>query len=308
MGHDRKTRTLIVLCFFITYFVWGSTYLANAWAVKEIPTFLLVAVRFSVAGAILLIVARLNSPLKATKRQAGNCVIAGLLFFTLGNGLAIWALNYIKSGLSAIIIAMQPLIIVFIEWVALKKRPNRKTVVGISLGLTGIAVLVGQPEFATGTGPLLALGALLAALIAWGIATVWIPHADLPDSMFERVALQMLAGSVLLSVVSAVLGEHNRFCWSDVSQRAIYSVIYLIVFGSLAAMTAFNYLLVKVPPTKVVTNTYVNPVIAVILGWWLNNETVGWTTVLAGVLLLSGVYLIVRNRKQKADTTAGEEA
>ncbi len=295
---------MIVLCFFITYFVWGSTYLANVWAIREVPTYLLVATRFSIAGMLLLAIARISAPVRATRPQIRNCAVAGVLFFTLGNGLSIWSLNYIDSGLSAIIIALQPLIIVFVEWAALKKRPNAGTVVGICLGLVGIAVLVEQPQFRSGAGPLLALAALLAALTAWGIATVWLPRADLPDSIFERVALQMLFGSALLFIVSGSLGEFGDFELAKVTRRGVGSLVYLIVFGSLAAMTAFNYLLVKVPPTKVVTNTYVNPVIAVFLGWWLNNERVGWRTVVAAAFLLSGVYLIVRNKRRRTEEPA----
>lgn len=291
---------MIVLCFFITYFVWGSTYLANVWAIREVPTFLLIATRFAVAGVILLFIARVYAPLRATKRQIRNSAIAGLLFFTFGNGLSIWALNHIDSGLAAIIIALQPLIIVFIEWAALRKRPNGGTIVGICLGFVGIAVLSEQPQFHSGTGPLLALGALLAALISWGIATVWLPRADLPDSMFERVAMQMLFGSVVLFFVSAGLGEFSRFDPSAVTRRGAWSFVYLVVFGSLAAMTAFNYLLVKVPPTKVVTNTYVNPIIAVFCGWKWNKESVGWTTLVAGAFLLAGVYVIVQNKGRRS--------
>ena len=144
----------------------------------------------------------------------------------------------------------------------------------------------------------------MAALISWGIATVWLPRADLPGSMFERVALQMLFGSVLLFIVSGSLGEFGDLELAKVTRRGVLSLIYLIVFGSLAAMTAFNYLLVKVPPTKVVTNTYVNPVIAVFLGWWLNNEKVGWSTLVAAGFLLSGVYLIVQNKRRGTEEPA----
>lgn len=299
MGHDRQTRTLILLSFFTTYIVWSSTYLANAWALDEIPAYLLAGIRFSVAGVILLIVARLVSPLAATKRQIRNCAIIGLLMFSIGNGCAVWALHYIDSGISAVIIALQPLVVVLIEWAFRGKRPNSATMLGICLGVVGIGVLAGQPQFQAGTGPLLAIGALLLAILAWGAATVWIPMADLPESMFERVALQMLFGSVVLLITSALLGEFSEFEPDGVTRRGLWSLGYLIVFGSLAAMTAYNYLLVKVEPSKVVTNTYVNPVIAVFLGCWLNKEPFDWTTVVAAGFLLTGVYLIVHNRRQK---------
>ena len=198
-----------------------------------------------------------------------------------------------------VIIALQPLVVVLIEWAFREKRPNSATMFGICLGVVGIGVLAGQPQFQAGTGPLLAIGALLLAILAWGAATVWIPMADLPESMFERVALQMLSGSVVLLITSALLGEFREFEPDGVTQRGLWSLGYLIVFGSLAAMTAYNYLLVKVEPSKVVTNTYVNPIIAVFLGCWLNKEPFDWTTVVAAGFLLTGVYLIVHNRRQK---------
>lgn len=302
MGHDRRTRTLIVVSFFITYFVWGSTYLANDWAVHEIPAYLLASVRFSIAGVILLAIARIYAPLNATKRQIRNSAVVGLLMFAMGNGLAVWSLNYIDSGVSAILIALQPLVIVLIEWVFRSKRPNRTTICGICLGVVGVVLLTGQPQFQTGTGPLLALLAILVAITSWGTATVWIPTADLPSSMFERVALQMLFGSVFLFPASYCLGEFETFRFEDVTAYGFWSLVYLIVFGSLAALTAFNYLLTKVPPAKVVTNTYVNPIIAVFLGWLFNGEKVGWRTSVAAGFLLTGVFLIVQNRKRKPST------
>lgn len=302
MRSERQTRTLIVLCFAIIYLVWGSTYLANAWASKEIPPFLLAAVRFSIAGLVLLGIARAFAPLTATKLQIRNCAIIGLLMFAVGNGLAVWSLKYIDSGTSAIIISLQPLIVVLIEWIVRGKRPNYSTVMGIGLGVMGIGLLAAQPQFQSGLGPMLGLAALIVAILAWGSATVWMPVADLPKSTFERTALQMIFGSIILLTISAGLGEFQQFELDGVTNRGWWSLGYLIVFGSLAAMTAFNYLLVTVPPSKVVTNTYVNPVIAVFLGCWLNNEAFEWSTLVAAGFLLTGVFLIVHNRRRKPPT------
>ena len=293
------TATLVVLCFLIIYVVWGSTYLANAWAIEEIPPYLLAGTRFSIAGMILLAIARAFAPLTATKRQLRNCAIVGLLMFSVGNGLAVWSLKYIDSGISAIVIALQPLVVVLIEWFYKGKRPNKTTIIGVVLGVVGVGVLAGQPQFQTGTGPILALVALIVALLAWGSSTVWIPNADLPKSMLERTALQMLFGSVILLITSVCLGELKDFDPAAITSRGWWSLSYLVVFGSLMAMTAFNFLLVTIPPSKVVTNTYVNPVIAVFLGWWLNDEAFERSTLVASAFLLTGVFLIVHNRKKR---------
>ncbi|MFK7821312.1 MAG: EamA family transporter [Planctomycetaceae bacterium] len=299
-----NTKALVALCFFIIYVVWGSTYLANAWATKEIPPYLLAGIRFSIAGVVLLGITRIFGPLTATKRQLRNCAIVGLLMFSIGNGLAVWSLKYINSGISAIVIALQPLVVVMIEWLFQGKRPNRATVVGIFLGVVGVGLLVGQPQFQTGWGPMLGFFALIVALLAWGSSTVWIPVADLPRSMLERTALQMLFGSAILIATSACIGEIDMFTPSEISPRVWWSLAYLVVFGSLMAMTAFNFLLVTIPPSKVVTNTYVNPVIAVFLGWWLNDEPFQWTTLVAAAFLLTGVFLIVHNRRRQRPLTA----
>jgi len=290
---------LILGSFATTYFVWGSTYVANAWATEEVPPFLLAGVRFTIAAAILLIIARIVSPFTATRRQIANSAIIGFLMFSVGNGLAVWSLKYIDSGISAIIIALQPLVVVLMEWLWRSKRPNAATVAGIFLGVVGIGLLVGQPQFQVGIGPLLGLAALLVALVSWGATTVWIPVANLPRSMFERTALQMAFGSIILLVTSAGLGEFEGFRVADVTSRGWWSLAYLVVFGSLLAMTAFNFLLSTVEPSKVVTNTYINPIIAVFLGWWLRDEPVTWITLVASGLLLTGVFMIVHNRKRR---------
>ncbi len=300
---------MILGSFAITYFVWGSTYVANAWATEEVPPFLLAGVRFTIAAVILLIIARIVSPFTATRRQLVNSAIVGFLMFSIGNGLAVWSLKYIDSGISAIIIALQPLVVVLMEWLWQSKRPNVATVAGIFLGVVGIGLLVGQPQFQVGIGPLLGLAALLVALACWGATTVWIPVADLPKSMFERTALQMAFGSIILLVTSAGLGEFEGFQVADVTSRGWWSLAYLVVFGSLLAMTAFNFLLSTVEPSKVVTNTYINPIIAVFLGWWLRDEPVSWVTLVASALLLTGVFMIVHNRKRRPPIDSlGKEA
>lgn len=304
---EKQQRALILGSFGVTYFVWGSTFVANAWASEHIPAFLLAGVRFTIASVILLAIARVVSPLKATRQQLVNSAIIGFLMFTVGNGLAVWSLKYIDSGISAIIIALQPLVVVLMEWLWHGKRPNIATVLGVFLGVAGIGLLVGQPAFQTGVGPVLGLIALLIALVCWGATTVWIPVADLPKGMLERTALQMAFGSVFLLVASLCMGDFGAVDLASVTAQAWWSLGYLIVFGSLLAMTAFNFLLSTVEPSKVVTNTYVNPVIAVFLGWWLRDEAVTSITLVASGLLLTGVFMIVHNRKRRSRPTGDDQ-
>lgn len=298
MPNRDRDFWLILLSFFTIYVVWGSTYLANAWGVGSIPPFLLAGMRFSIAGWILLLLSRLTGPIQFTKQQLINSAIVGFMLFTIGNGLAVWALKYIDSGLSALFVSLQPLIVALMLWGWKQQQPKKATWAGIALGISGMALLVGQPAFIGSTMAMLGVLAIFTALLAWSIIAIWMPDADLPESTMTRTALQMITGSVFLLIISPLIGELNGFSFQNVEPRAYWSLLYLIIFGSLCAMSAFNYLLRKVSPTKVVTNTYVNPVIALFLGWLLNNEEVTVQSILAGALLLGGVFFIIRAKRK----------
>jgi len=299
MPKQSREFWLIILAFFTTYVVWGSTYLANAWTLQSIPPFLLAGVRFFIAGVVLLTMARIVEPINITKKQLKNCCIAGFAFFAVGNGTAVWALKYIDSGIAALLVSLQPLIVALMMWGWKKEKPNLATWGGITLGILGMALLIGQPTFIGNTMALFGIAAVVTALLSWAIVSIWIPDADLPDSIMQRTSLQMIFGGIILFIVSPLLGELEGFSIENISSRSYWSLTYLIIFGSIFAMSAFNFLLKKVSPTKVVTNTYVNPVIAMFLGWWLNNETISFQSVVAGGLLLAGVVFITQAKRLK---------
>ena len=282
---------MIIGAFAVVYFVWGSTYLANAWAVRSIPPFLLAGLRFFFAGLLMLLVGLALKQAKVTARQWRNAFIAGFLLFVVGNGALVWSLQYIDSGIVALVVAFEPLLVVLLQWKMRGRRPTIDTLIGIFLGVIGMGLLVGQPTFLADPNWLVGLGAIFLGMLAWAYVSVWIPTADLPNSNFQSAALQMLSGGVLLLVISVFTGDIARFDWTQVSERSIRSFIYLILGGSILAFTSFNYLLKNVATEKVVTNTYVNPVVALFLGWWLNHEQVSSQSVFASVLLLGGVVL-----------------
>ena len=288
---------LIILAFFTIYVVWGSTFLANSWAVQAIPPFLLAAVRFTIAGFILLGMARMVEPVRPTKKQIINCGIAGIVLFSIGNGMAVWSLQYIDSGVSALMISLQPLIVALMMWGWKKEKPTLGTWGGIALGILGTSLLIGQPAFIDDPMAMWGVASILTALIGWGIISIWIPTVDMPESIMQRTSFQMIIGGGLLFLVSPLLGELDGFSIANIDSRAYWSLAFLIFFGSICAMSAFNYLLKKVSPTKVVTNTYVNPVIAMFLGWWLNNEAMTYQSVIAAVLLLGGVVFITQAKR-----------
>jgi len=287
----------IILAFFIIYFVWGSTYLANTWAIADMPPFLMAGMRFVIAGVLLYGYCTLIGKKAPTRVQVQNTIFAGLFLFAMGNGLVVWALQFVDSGIAALVVAFEPLIVVLMMWKMKSEKPTFNVWGGIGLGILGMGLLVGQPEFINDTNWLTGVAAIFGAILAWGYISIWITDANLPESLLQSAALQMFFGGVLMLIVGLLLGEYPMFDYQQIGTRAFWSLGYLIIFGSIIAFTAFNFLLKNVSPTKIVTSTYINPVVALILGYYLNKEGISGQSLLAAGLLIIGVVLINWRRK-----------
>ncbi|MFD1613685.1 EamA family transporter [Gelatiniphilus marinus] len=298
MSLPRKT-ILIVLAFFAIYVIWGSTYLLNKIAVSQLPPFFLASVRFLMASAIIFLIAKtLKVSLSISKKQLINASIAGFLFLTLGNGLAVLALKYVDSGFAALEISAQPLVVLIMMRIFYGKRIALMSYIGVVLGFIGIFLLVSQKQIISQEGQVLGMVLIFACMLSWAYASIFVGKADLPKSSFVNTGYQMLTGGIMLGVISLILNEpwslpHN---WQNDVQ---WSMLGLILFGSIVAFTAFNFLLKEVSPEKVATSTYVNPIIALILGWWVLNEHITTQSIFAAVILLTGVYFINTKRKFK---------
>ncbi len=288
---DRE-KLLIVLSFVTIYIVWGSTYLFSAFVLEQIEPFLICAIRFITAGilcfGLLLIMASKPRP---TREEVKNSLIAGFIFLGLGTGGAIWSLNYLDSGFSALIISGEPLIIVIMLWLYKQTKPAPQTLFGIALGIAGMFILVCQNEIVTGREQLFGILAIFGSMLAWGMGSIFVSGARFPNNQIYNIGLQLIVGGVAGLIFSFVFME-DGFVLSNLTMKTILSMVFLILFGSIGAFTAFNYLLKKVSTEKVVTNTYVNPVIAMILGYLFNNELITWQSVIAAVIMLFGVFLI----------------
>lgn len=293
---SRARLPLIILAFIAIYIIWGSTYMLNKVAITELPPFMLATIRFFVAGILIfLLSAILGLSLKITTRQLWNALVAGFLFLSFGNGVVVWALKYVDSNFAALIISAQPLIVMLLMWMLRGQRIKPMALFGVFLGIIGIYLLVSQDTVHENEDAWIGILMIFSAMLAWGYGSLFVGKADFPKNFFVNTGYQMLLGSFLLGLTSLALGEtwSNPKTWQE---STLWSLILLIFFGSIIAFTSFNFLLKTVSPEKVSTNTYVNPIVAMFLGNYFLDEPVSAQSVIAAVILLTGVYFISTNK------------
>lgn len=302
MGGNKDRNWLIPVSFFIIYIVWGSTYLANAWGIKSFPPILFAGIRFTISGILLYFIINTFKPLKITKAQWLNAAYMGFIFFTAGNGMVVWALKYIDTGICALIVAFQPLLTVVMLWLWKGEKPDINSWIGVVLGIIGMGLLIGQPELGNSKEWLLGAIATIGAVVVWTYGVIWIRDGDVPENPIHSAAIQMWIGGAGLLIFSCLLGEYKVFEMGAVDDRAFWSLIYLITIGSIIAFSAFNYLLKNTSPTKVVTSAFVNPLVALFLGWMLNNEHLTFQSSISTLFLLTGVIFIIKAKAAKEKT------
>lgn len=295
-----KSKTyLSILAFFSIYVFWGSTYLWNKIVVSEVPAFMLAGLRFTLAGLLIFLIAGVSGKsLKITKKQLRNSVLAGFFFLVYGNGVFVWSLKYVDSGFAALLASLQPLSILLLMRVVQKKGLKLKSIIGVVLGLVGMYLLISQREIAMQEGAILGIVMIFTCIISWSIGSLFVAQADLPKNFFITTGYQMVSAGILLWTWSLIIGEtwSSPLTWSS---RAQISMLCLIVFGGIVAFTSFNYLLKNVSTEKVATSAYINPVVALFLGWYFLNEQISTQSMVAAGVLLSGVYFINSVRKDE---------
>ncbi|MEP2238935.1 MAG: EamA family transporter [Maribacter sp.] len=292
MARMQRNTVLVVMSFFAIYFIWGSTYLWNKIAVTELPAFMLAGIRFFTAGTLIFIISRiLGLPLKISKQEFKNTFKAGFLFLTIGNGIVVWALQYVDSGFAALEVSAQPLVVLIMLRVLHGKKIQPMSIIGVVLGITGIFLLVSQKEIIAQEGAVLGMVLIFLCMLSWSYGSLFVSKAELPKNFFVNTGYQMFTSGLSLVLISTILREP----WSlptTWSTPVLWSMSLLIVFGSIVTFTAFNYLLRIVSPEKVATSTYVNPIVAMTLGWYFLNENITTQSVIASIVLLTGVYFI----------------
>lgn len=284
---------LLLLAFACVYVIWGSTYLAIRFAIETLPPFSMAAVRFLVAGAILYVIARPRAQ-RPTRRQWTSAGVVGTLLLAGGNGGVVWAEQWVPSGLAALMVAAVSLWMVLMHWLfGGGPRPSRGLLAGLLWGLMGVGLLVSSNQMgAQGREGLLGALALLFATLAWAAGSIYAKGADLPASPWLATAMEMLIGGAVLAVIAVVAGEGGQLDPSTVSLKSILSLAYLIVFGALIAFTAYIWLLGVTTPARASTYAYVNPVVAVMLGWLLADERLDVRAALAVLVILSAVVVV----------------
>jgi drug/metabolite transporter (DMT)-like permease len=294
-GRAPAPRLRVAAAFAIVYVVWGSTYLAIKFAIDTIPPFLMAGSRFALAGALLYIyTARTLAP-APTPRQWWNAASVGVLLLALGTGGVVWAEQRVPSGLTALVVAAMPIWLVTFEAIRPRgRRPSALAVAGIVIGLVGQAILARAPAAPGGhaTVSLVGLAVLLGATMSWAAGSLRARLVDLPASRLRTTAIEMLAGGAALLLAGAIDGEWAAFDPARLSAASVAAWLYLIVFGSLVAFTAFVWLNETVAPARVATYAYVNPVVAVALGWAFLGEPITARTVVAAVVILGAVLVI----------------
>ena len=290
----------LVAAFAAVYVIWGSTYLGIRIAVETIPPFLMAGMRQATAGLLLYAWLRWRGVPRPERVHWRSATVVGALMLLVGNGGVAWAEKVVPSGLTALLIATMPLWMTLLDWLWHgAARPGGQIVAGLALGFIGAGLLVAPGQFAGGShvDPWGAL-VLFVATVAWAAGSLYSRRAVLPTAALLGAAMEMLTGGALLLVASGLLGEWRGFALAQVSQRSWIALVYLTVFGSIVAYSAYMWLMKVTTPARASTNAFVNPIVAVLLGWWLGGEPMNARIVLAAGVIVIAVLLIISHRSE----------
>lgn len=306
--YRRHYKTL--LAFGVIYFVWGSTYLAIRIGVHEVPPFLLAAMRFTIAGLVLYLWASMRGERSPSAREWFSACLLAILIFVIDYGLVFWSEQRVASGLAAVMMSLNAVFMALAEIAILRSQKlTARLGFALILGVAGVAVLVSH-TLHLGGEPIDTMGAvaLLIASMSWSVSSSVTRKLPLPSSKTMSSGVQMLVGGLMLFVIAAALGEFRGFHPAQVSREAWIALLYLIVAGSIVAFTAYVWLIHRESPTKVGTYAYVNPVVAVLLGYFFAGEPLGVRTILGSAFVLVSVVVITTTpaRQASASLPAGD--
>lgn len=296
----------VLLAFSMIYFVWGSTFLAIRIGVREVPPFLLAGIRFLVAGLVLYLWMRAKGVRSPSRREWGAASLLAVLIFVFDYGLLFWAEKRVTSGVAAVMMATIPVFMASSEILVLRtRRLTARLALALLIGIAGVAVLVSHSlNFGESAIDTKGACALVFAAISWSVASALTRKLPLPDAKTMSSGVQMLVGGVLLMLSATLLGEFHGFHFQAVSRAAWLALAYLIVAGSIVGFTAYVWLIHHESPTKVATYAYVNPAVAVLIGYFVGGEVIGLRTIAGSVLVLISVVLITTTSEGKKERKA----
>lgn len=298
---SQHNRFKLFAAFFAIYVVWGTTYLAIKFAVETIPPFMMMAFRSLSAGIVLYALGRFRGDADATRRELPPLILIGLLFFLIGHGGIAWAQRTVPSGVASLLVAFEPVIIALFEPLFTREGTvGKRTLLGMLIGIVGVVVLLiphGLDFKNTNvTGSLV----ILFCASSWATGAIYSRVALLPRSPFIRSGMQLLSGGVMLIIVSYLLGEWSDFSFSQVTARSWAGLVYLILFGSIIAFSAYTWLLSMTSATRISTHTFINPIIAVFVGWAIGSEALTWEILVATVLIVASVWLVLFRKSKRS--------
>ncbi len=302
-----RVSLLLVAAFAAIYIFWGSTYLAIKYAIETLPTFLMAGSRFLIAGSILYVWACLSPDYeKPSFAHWRTSLIVGTLLLLGGNGSVVLAEHYISSSLAALLVATEPFWIVLLSWLWLGGNcPNWKVALGLLIGFVGVYLLIGgqgsvaNVADANGSGQLLGAFLVICGAFCWALGSIYGVRATTPKSSLLTSGMQMLSGGFVLLLVGTFSGEWSKFNVADVSTNSWLGFVYLIIFGSIVGFTAYSWLLKVAPPSLVATYAYVNPVVAVFLGWIIAGESLTMQMLIGAGIIVGSVALITSNSENQ---------
>lgn len=304
----KPSKALVIAAFAALYLIWGSTYIAILIAVKDIPPFLMAGARFFIAGILLYTWCRIKGDTTPGMSSFQKISLAGILMLFFGTTSLIWVEQYIESGIAAIIVATVPLWFVVLDKRQWKFHFSHKLiVVGLLVGFSGVLLLFlgkGENSMTDDRMKLISLIVLLIGSILWVVGSLYAKYKPVDGSITMKASIQMMAAGFTSFIVGLFTGELNDFSWNQVSVNALTAVIYLITFGSLIGFLAYVWLLSVKPPSLVGTYAYVNPVVAVFLGWLIADENITLIQIVALIVILAGV-VVVNLSKEKLGKRSG---
>lgn len=302
MSIQRKEKAWLLAAFASVYILWGSTYLAIRYAIETIPPFLMAGIRFILAGLILCGWARVRGSAWPTARQWRIAAITSCMLFVGGNGAVVWAEQRVPSSLAALFVAVAPLVTVLLDWLRPGgTRPDVPTQLGLLIGFIGVVLLINpgaKADAATQIDPL-GLAVLAGGTLAWSLGSLYSRYEKGSDSPFMAAGANMLAGGLGLLILAWFSREFTKFAPHAISVRSVLALLYLVIFGALVGFTAYMWLLRHTTAAKAMTYAYVNPVVALILGWAIADEPITLRICVSALIIIMGVIAITTLKELK---------